>query len=388
MSKRPKHVALIIETFNEHARRLLHGVRAFTGKNETWVIHFRGYGDDHADLSWLQEWRGDGLIARITSEAIGAFVSKSKLPTIDLTSERLLPEVPYLEANDHAIAQLAARHLLERGFEHFAFLGDSYFFWSRLRAQHFNRSVEDAGFTCHSLDLLGESQRPVAHHELQQRLQAWLRSLPKPIGIMTSSDVLGRLLIETCNIASLKVPDDIAVIGVDNDTLLCELADPPLSSVVPDAFRTGYLAASLLQQRMDGQKLGAKSFLVEPLGIVTRRSTEFYATNDQDVLNVLSFIRTHAYDDIKVPDVLAVTKLSRRALETRFQKVTGRTPHEEIVRLKLQRVKELLLEPSLSLQTIAELTGFKHSEYLSVFFKRETGLAPSDYRLGYAALLH
>jgi LacI family transcriptional regulator len=387
MSKPQKQVALIIETYNEHARRLLRGIRAFTGKNETWVIHFRGLGNDQDDLSWLQNWQGDGLIARITSEAIASYVSNAKLPALDLTSERLVPELSYLEANNHAVANLAASHLLERGFKQFGFLGDSAFFWSRLREQHFCQAIEAQGFSCRPLDLRDERQKFIPLGELQSKIAHWLEKIPKPVGIMASSDVLGRLLLETCRLADIKVPDEVAVIGVDNDTLLCELADPPLSSVVLDAFRTGFLAASLLQQLMDGKKLGSKAFHIEPLGIVTRPSTEFYVTDDEQILGALSFIRTHACNDIKVEDVLTVVPLSRRALEARFHKVTGRTPHEEISRLKLQRVKELLLEPSLSLQTIAELTGFKHPEYLSVFFKRETGLSPSDYRTTYPSLL-
>mgnify|MGYP002779744174 FL=1 len=386
MFKPQKQVALIIETYNEHARRLLRGIRAFTDKNGTWVIHFRGLGNDQEDLSWLQDWRGDGLIERMTIEAIASYVSQSNLPTLDLTSERLVPEVSYLEANNHAVANLAARHLLERGFKRFGFLGDSAFFWSRLREQHFCQAIDAQGFSCKSLDLCGASQS-VPLSDLQDKIVAWLAEIPKPVGIMASSDVLGRLLLETCRLGDIKVPDEVAVIGVDNDTLLCELADPPLSSVVLDAFRTGFLAASLLQQLMDGKKLESKAFHIDPLGVVTRPSTEFYVTDDEQILGALSFIRTHACNDIKVEDVLTVVPLSRRALEARFHKVTGRTPHEEISRLKLQRVKELLLEPGLSLQTIAELTGFKHPEYLSVFFKRETGLSPSDYRNSYPSLL-
>jgi LacI family transcriptional regulator len=381
--RQQKQVALIIETFNEHARRLLRGIRAFSLRGERWVIHFRGLSDDHRDLSWLQDWQGDGLLARIVSEEIASFVQRADVPTIDLTSERFLPEVPYLEANNYAVAELAAHHLLGRGYQHFAFLGDNSHFWSRLREQHFRHCVEAQDKTCHTFDVRGERY---SLGDVQEGLKTWLGHLPKPVGVMASSDVLGRLLLETCTLAAIQVPHEVAVIGVDNDTLLCELAEPPLSSVAPDAFKTGFLAASLLQDLMDGKKLEGKSHLIDPLGVVTRRSTEFYVTEDKVVLGALSFIRARACDDIKVEDVLAVTSLSRRAFETRFHKVVGRTPHEEINRLKLQRVKELLLEPGLSLQTIADLTGFKHPEYLSVFFKRETGLSPSSYRDTYLPL--
>ena len=376
------HVSLVIETFNEHARGILRGIRAFAGAKKTWVIHFRGMGDDLDNISWLRNWRGDGLITRVTSQNVAAIVGACGVPTVDLIADRFVPDLPYVEADNHAVAQAAADHLLERGFKHFGFLGDSAFLWSRSRETHFRTHIEASGLASSTLN--------IAHHQgklplssLQEEITSWLEVLPKPVGIMTSSDVSGRILLETCRLAGFNVPLDVAVIGVDNDTLLCELADPPLSSVALDAFGTGFLAASLLQQLMDGETLEQRSYLLKPLGVATRPSTDVYITSDAHVQKALRFMRAHACDDIKVADLLKVVPLSRRALEARFVRVTGKTPHEEIVALKLKRIKELLLEPSLSLLAIAELTGFKHTEYLSVFFKHHTGLSPSVYRSSY-----
>ena len=339
-------------------------------------------GDDLDDISWLQNWHGDGLITRITRQNVAAFVAECGVPTVDLTADRVFFDLPYVEADDRAVARAAAEHLLGHGFKHFGFLGDSAFLWSRLRQEHFCTFIDARGLTSSALDT-AQHQGHMPLSSLQEQIAAWLGDLPKPVGIMTSSDVLGRILLETCRLAAFSVPNEVAVIGVDNDTLLCELADPPLSSVALDAFGTGFLAASLLQRLMEGETLRQRSYLLRPLGVATRPSTDVYVTDDLHVQKALHFIRTHAYDDIKVADLLEVVPLSRRALETRFVKVTGRTPHEEIVQLKLKRIKELLLEPGLSLPAIAELTGFKHTEYLSVFFKRQTGLSPSAYRNTY-----
>jgi LacI family transcriptional regulator len=178
----------------------------------------------------------------------------------------------------------------------------------------------------------------------------------------------------------VSVPDELAVLGVDNDELLCDLADPPLSSVIPDTRRTGYEAARLLEAMMAGERVPPVAHLVSPLGVATRQSTDVLATDDGDLSAAVRFIREHATEGIRVEDVLRAVPLSRRALEARFKQQLGRTPHQEVLRLRIERVKELLAETDLSLTAIAHRTGYAHVEYLSVAFKRETGVPPSVYR--------
>jgi len=176
------------------------------------------------------------------------------------------------------------------------------------------------------------------------------------------------------------VPDEVAVVAVDNDELLCELAHPPLSSVIPNTRRTGYEAAALLDRLMSGGKSRGETHLIPPLGVATRLSTDVLAIEDPHVSRAVRFIREHACDGINVQDVLRAVPQSRRLLEGRFRKLLGRTPHEEILRVQVQRVKQLLTETDLTLDAIAERTGFSHTEYLSVVFRREVGTPPGRFR--------
>ena len=176
------------------------------------------------------------------------------------------------------------------------------------------------------------------------------------------------------------VPDDVAVVGVDDDELLCELSDPPLSSVAPDTHRTGYLAASLLDQLMSGRKVTVAVHRIDPIGLIVRESSDVLAIDDQDISQAVRYIREHACEGINVADVLDQVKLSRRVLESRFRRLIGRTPHDEIDRVRLNRVKELLRGTDLPLVQVAERAGFEHVEYLSVMFKKKAGIPPSAYR--------
>jgi LacI family transcriptional regulator len=176
------------------------------------------------------------------------------------------------------------------------------------------------------------------------------------------------------------VPDEVAVVGVDNEELLCRLASPPLTSIALNSKRMGYLAATLLDRMMAGEDVPPDIHLVEPVGIVCRQSTDILAIKDPLVARAVRFIREHACEGINVNDVLREVPMSRRVLESRFKKLLERSPHEEIVKTRIRRVKELLRETELPLYIIAGKTGFEHIEYLSVAFKREEGVWPSAFR--------
>lgn len=197
---------------------------------------------------------------------------------------------------------------------------------------------------------------------------------------MACYDLRGQQVLDACRRRNIAVPDEVAVIGVDNDELLCSLSDPPLSSIIPNTHRTGYEAAALLDQMMAGKKIKSINNLIPPLGVATRQSTDVLAIEDRNVVQAIRYIRDHACDGINVSDVLKAVPQSRRVLESKFRKLIGRTPHEEILHIQMNRAKELLSQTDLSLEEITERTGFEHNEYLSVVFKRETGTPPSKYR--------
>jgi LacI family transcriptional regulator len=207
-----------------------------------------------------------------------------------------------------------------------------------------------------------------------------VRKLPKPAGIMACYDIKAQQLLDVCRENGLAVPEEIAVIGVDNDPLLCSLTTPPLTSVIPNTHRTGYEAAMLLDRMMSGEPIAAKGYLIPPIGVETRQSTDVLALADREIAAAVRFIREHACDGATIGDLLRVVPLSRRVMESRYRKSTGRTPHQDLVRFRIDRVKQLLAETDHSLERIATLAGFEHPEYMSVAFKRETGITPGKFR--------
>lgn len=372
-----KRVALLIETSNAYARGILRGIHNYVESRAMWSVYLGEHRRGEAVPPWLQKWEGDGIIARIETTQIAQQLLKRDLPTVDVSAARHIPEFPYVETDDGEFSVAAADHLLGRGFQHLAFSGDSRFMWSNNRRDRFRTHVEAAG-------------RSVAVHETtekkgnfateRKRLIKWLMQLPKPVGIMACYDIRGREILDACREAGIAVPYEVAVVGVDDDDLICELSHPPLSSVIPDTHRTGYEAATLLDRMMAGEEVHVGAHLIPPLGIATRQSSDILAVDDEDVAAALRFIQDHATAGIQVEDVLAQVPVSRRVLEQKFRQLTGRTPHQEIVRVQIDRVKRMLRNTDLTLESIAHRCGFRHSEYMSVVFKRVTGTSPGKFR--------
>ncbi len=378
VEKRPLQVALLIETSNAYGRGLLRGIVSYLREHRPWSLYVAEHGRGDKPPAWLADWTGDGVIARVENAAIARALSRLKIPVVDVSAARLLPSIPWCETDDPAIARLAAGHLLERGFRHFAFCGNDAFQWSRTRQEHFEKNIRAAGFPCFTYQQ-GKAERDRDEGQVDH-IGRWLAPLPKPLGVMACYDMRGEQVLSACRLHGIAVPDEVAVIGVDDDELLCELSTPPLSSVIPNTQRTGYEAAAILDRIMAGHEAEPTGRLFAPLGIKTRQSTDVLAIEDTKIVKAVRYIRERACEGIKVKDVLRAAPQSRRLFERAFKKLIGRTPHAEILRVQLNRVKQLLTETDLSLEGIAERTGFVHVEYLSVVFKREEGIQPSKYR--------
>lgn len=375
-----KSVALLIETSNAYARGLLTGILRFMRSHEPWSLYLPEQERGASPPKWLSEWEGDGIIARIESEPIAAALSNLHMPIVDLSAARHVESLPFVETNDVSIAELAAAHFSERGFRRLAFCGDPGFAWSEIRKQSFQAIAQRTHVELHTYDGRSRTDRNYSWTQEREQLANWLLALPKPIGIFACYDIKAQQILDVCRDLEIAVPESIAVLGVDNDQLVCELSSPPLSSIMPDALQTGYQAASLMARMMDGESLPPTGHLIDPIGIQTRQSTDILAIDDNDIAVALQFIRENYWRGIQVPDVLQVVPLSRRVLESRFKRYLGRTPREEILRLRLERVKQMLRETDLQLAQVALRCGFENPEYMPVFFKRETGISPSEYR--------
>jgi LacI family transcriptional regulator len=375
--KPSKQVALLIETSNAYARGLLRGIMAYVREHEPWAFRLTEHGRGEGGRSELAGWQGHGAIARIENEQIATALRHFKRPVVDVSAARLLPSLPWVETDDEAIARAAADHLLARGIRNFGYCGDDRFNWSRWRREAFHRYLADAGFECSDGPSRSAESSTVGG---MRDLVEWVRALAKPVGVFACYDIRGHEVLDACRLAEVEVPHQAAVIGVDDDELLCELSDPPLSSVIPDTRRTGWVAAELLSGWMAGRRPPPTAHRIPPLGVTTRRSTDMLAVEDPELAVALRFIGERACRGITVEDVLGQVALSRRVLESRFQRVLGRSPHAEILRAQLERAKQLLLQRHLTLAAVAHQSGFRNGEYLGTVFKRQFGMTPGQYR--------
>lgn len=373
-------VALLIETSNAYARALLDGILSYTRSNLPWSLYVPEQVRGALPPTWISQWNGDGIIARIESEAIAGVLAGLKIPIVDVSAARYAPSTPYVETNDQKIAELAVNHFTQRGFQNFAFCGDSGFAWSDLRKEFFTAGINRLGASVHIFDSTPQLSEKYSWNREKGRLAKWLKELPRPTAVFACYDIKAQQILEVCRESNIAVPESIAVLGVDNDRLLCELCSPPLSSIVPDAIQTGYQAAALLDKMMSGEQVPAEGHFIEPLGVKTRQSTDVLAIEDSDVARAVQFIRENHWRGIDVSDVVKCCSLTRRVLDRRFKKNIGRTAHQEILRLRLERVKQMLVETKLPLSEIAIRCGFDNTEYMPVVFRRETDMTPSDYR--------
>jgi len=379
----PPRVALIIETSTSFGRRLLCGIAAYIRENAPWSVYFGERSVYDPVPSWLKKWTGDGIITRAAIPEIRQVVANTGVPVVDLNEQLGGLGIPLI-TNDHAaIGRLAAEHLLKRRFTRFGYVGHAGYPWSDRRCQEFARTVRDLGYTCEEYPGKAEDLRSLRQGSWEMemdRIASWIGGLPKPAGIMASDDFRGLQLLAACRLAGVAVPEQTAVIGVGGDDVSCELANPPLSSVILNAWRMGYEAAALLDRLMRGEAAAVPELRIPPLGVVTRQSTDITAIADPLVAKAMSFIREHACDGINVEDVLEHVSVSRTALQHHFRTALRSSMHDVIVEARISRVRELLAQTTLSVQDIAERAGFKHPEYMSTVFKQRTGWTLARYR--------
>jgi LacI family transcriptional regulator len=388
----PRRVVLLIESSRSYGRNLLTGIAAYARAFGPWMFlhEERTLGTLTALGASLPtavaRWRPHGIIARIEDKALIRGIRQLKVPTIDLLHEEGVRGIPSVVPDQQAISRLAVEHLLECRLKHFAYCGFPGVAFSEVRCRHFVQQLAAYG---HRVDVfcfrrsrrarrLTDVERNALRHAGE--LAAWLQRLPKPVGLMACSDKRAYQVLSVCRDYGILVPDEVAVIGVDNDVLQCELCDPPLSSVDNSGQAVGYEAAALLDRMMRRRGAVPPMTLVEPAGVVARRSTDVLAVADREVVEVVRHVRQDACEGLTPAMLARRTALSRSTLERWFAKHLGRSVNEEICRVKLARVKELLAGTDLALADIARLSGFAYSETMQRVFKNIVGQTPGQYR--------
>lgn len=374
-------VALLFETPNAYARGILLGIGEYILSHGPWRVYLATFGINDQPPAWLASWDGQGIIVRGENPRMAAAVAMLSTPVVDLTPSRLLPSTPWVKSDDAAVARLAVQHFVERGFCNFAFCGDPKLNVSNRRGEFFGMCVRENGHVCHFFE--PEAGLSSGDAEIEA-ISRWLGVLPKPVAVFAYNDGRGQQVLDGCRRAGLDVPEEAAVLGVDNDEVLCALSPPPMSSVILNPRRGGWEAAALLTRLMNGERIPPAEFFIPPVGVAVRQSTDVLAVDDPQIARALRYIREHACERISVKDVLSHCPMARRVMETRFRRLLGRTPRQEIVRVQINLVKELLVGTALPVAQIAERSGFD-PEYISIVFKQETGVTPSAFRKQFGA---
>jgi len=330
-------------------------------------------------------WKGDGIISHVGYwSELADFIKSANGPRVELTSVRRDLGIPYVEGDNRAIGAIAAHHFLSRGYRNFAwfpFTNDSI---NNERRDGFAESLAKEGFSTKHLPPL---------HELKDfqwrgnwpkniaKIAAAIAALPKPVAIFCYNDCAAANVLNVCQELKIPVPEQVSIVGVDNDELLCEAVTVPLTSVNHDLEGLGYQGAALLERIMNGEKVSLEAPRIVPQGITLRQSSDMLAVNNIEVARALRYIWDHFCDSgLQVREVVANTKLSRRPLEILFKKEVNRTINQEITRCRLEKVKALLRHSDRSVGDIASICGFARPNHLHRVFREHTGLSPREFQ--------
>ncbi len=372
-------VILMIESSRGFGRALSRGIAKYARFYGPWLFYHEPGGQDRT-LPNLQSWNATGAIIRDSTKITSRAIIELGIPTIVAAHMQVdFPHLPVILTDSNAIGAMAAEHLMDRGFRNFAFCGVQDMWWSQGRAAAFEARLSDAGFRADKY-IQPRSRRRHSWQQEQVWIADWLKSLPKPLGLMAACDDRAKHVAEACKSADLHVPEEVAIIGVDNDDLVCDMSYPAISSVALNAEAAGHEAAALLAQLMAGEKMTNEKIVIKPTHVVTRQSTDILAVDDPEVAEAIRFIREHASEPIQVGDVVDAAAASRGVLYRRFKQTLGCSINDQIRKARTDLIAHMLTETSLSVRTIAMSLGFTGESHIARYFRREKRMSLKDYR--------
>jgi len=378
-----RHVALVLSLNKRFDRKVIEGVTRFVHESGAWSVFLED--DPSAKIPDFRRGHFDGVIADLDDPRIPKQVAGLSIPVVGIggieSGCALRLTVSTVGTHNRKIAKMAAEYLLQLGLRSFGFCGlplrtlDP---WNRERQEVFASHLAERGHPC----AVFAARYSPSHswEQLQEALGTWLAPLAKPVGVLAANDVRARHVLEACRRFGYRVPDDVAVLGVDNDELICELANPPLTSIVQGTEEIGYRAARLLDRLMRSRRRTVSNLLVDPVTVIERASTDLVATGDRVVAAALTYIRQNACSGIGVPQVARGIGVSRSTLDGHFKQVVGRTVHDEIQRVQLNAARNLLATTALPLADISRRVGLCHAQYFAALFRRVCGQTPGQYR--------
>lgn len=379
MSGRQPTILVLVDTSTSWNADVIRGIDEYAQAHTRWFLGVETGG--LLDLAIPRHWKGDGIIARVTHRPLARQLKRSGVPVVNVSWSRV-PGYPFQQvtSDEQGIGRLAAQHLLNCGFRHFAYCG------LPKQANYTDRCgpafVNELQTSGHRVQVF-RPRKPISpdwQAVTVANLRVWLRSLPRPAGVLAWGPEWGRKVTDACRVEGVRVPDEIGVITTEDDELMCEISHPTLSAVDERPRLMGYEAAALLDRMMYGQQTPRNPVLIQPQRVITRHSTDVIAIADPEVALAVRYIRDHYVEPIDVHHLLTVVDISRRILEQRFKRALGRSPAAEIRRVRLARATELLASTDWPISRVARASGFAHVEGMNRVFKRELRQTPSEYR--------
>lgn len=377
-----KRVALLIDTATTWGAGLIEGIAEFAKANgRRWVFSLEPRGK-YDRMLLPERWRGDGVVARITHRALADQLLANAVPAVNVSwfryGENLIPRCT---CDESAAAELAARYFLDNGYRQFAYCASTLrpSYHDRL-GEAFEAALAREGRTCVRFAPEHERFQKLDSEQQLEELSAWLTALPRPAALLAFDDLQARQVTEACAQAGISVPDDVAVLGGEHDELSSRISSPPLSGVDQNPTEVGYRAAEMLDHLMAGRPLKSANVLLPPRRIISRQSTDQVAVPDEMLADAIRYIRQHHANELRIRDILHAVPMSRRALEIGFRRYLGRTPREEIRRIRVERALALLCDTQMPITKIAAECGFDRPELLTRAFRRELKATPSEFR--------
>ncbi len=377
-------IILLSDFGEEYNKNILRGITRYSKDHGPWTFckmptYYRETIGIDGILQWAKEWEADGIIGQFYNDEEVKKFTQANIPVIAQDFKERFTDIPNITGAYRETGRLGAEYFLKKGFKNFAFYGFKNIVWSRERSEGFEERIQEAGYDVHYYELQDPCTMDLWYYK-PSALSEWLKSLPKPIALMTCDDNQGHHITEAARHAGIHIPDEVAVLGVDNDDMICDLSDPPLSSIELDSEKSGYEAARLIEQMIEEKTCCGPDIIVKATQVITRHSTDIFASKDKYIVSALKYIHGNLDKNLKVDQVLKEVPLSRRSLEKRFIMTTGYPVYEYIYNQRIEKFTQKLLETDMTIFEIALDLGLTDSKNIARQFKQIKGLTPMEYR--------
>ncbi|MDR0667591.1 MAG: DNA-binding transcriptional regulator [Prevotellaceae bacterium] len=377
-------VILLTDLTEEYAKNLLKGIIRYSKEHNPWVVckmpfSYRIEHSVEGVLEWAKEWKADGIIAQFyNTDNVGIF-KKNGIAAIAQDFKARFTEIPNITGAHQETGRMGARYFIQKGFKNFAFYGFKNIVWSAERCDGFLEEISNHHLENNFYEYRSSDLDNLWYYE-STPLMNWLRSMPKPLAVMACDDNQAHHIAELCRIGGVKIPEEIALLGVDNDESICTLADPPLSSINQAVEKGGYETAQLMEKMIQNPHAHYDDIVVNPTHIITRQSSDIHATSDKHIAAALRYIHQHTDKEFKIESLCRAVSLSRRLLEIRFKREIGLPIYSYITNLRIERLAHRLVETQNPITEIIDDLCFSDYKNIARLFKKLKGCSPSQFR--------